>query len=131
PDQGSAAGSAAGVEKKPDPGKPTPKPQPNTGGRSEKNDVAMTEDDSAAWADKLTREGPNGTDVGDMSDRNPNTDLGKQVDAVKEGNKTVNAGGGGRVSRGDGDPRVGTGKGPKINAPGGIDSAGGGKQTEK
>ena len=91
----------------------------------------MNEDDAAAFADKLTFEGPNGKDVGDMSKRNPNADLGKQVDAVKEGNKTVTAGGGGRGTRGDGDPRVGTGSGTKINAPGGIDSAGGGKQTEK
>jgi hypothetical protein len=131
PDQGSAAGSAAGQDKKPDTGKPQPKPSGNTGGRSDKDNVALSEDDAAAFADKLTFEGPNGKDVGDMSKRNPNTDLGKQVDAVKEGNKTVSAGGGGRGTRGDGDPRVGTGTGPKINAPGGIDSAGGGKQTEK
>lgn len=130
-DAGSAAGSAT-PDKKPDPGKDQQpaKPAQNTGGRSDKDNVAMDEQETGAWADKMTREGPNGTDVGDMAKRNPNQDLGKQVDAVKEGNKTVQVGGNSR-SRGDGDARIGTNTGPKINAPGNLDSAGGGKQTEK
>ncbi len=130
---GSAAGSAAG-DKKPDdkPAQPTPKPSGNDGGRKDSTDVAMSEDDAAAFADKLTVEGKDGKDPGDMSSRNPNTDLGKQIDNVREGNKQVaNGGGTGRGTRGDGDPKVGTGTGPKIDGPGGIDSAGGGKGTEK
>lgn len=130
---GSAAGSAAG-DKKPDP-TPTKQPAKNPGGtagRSDSKEVTMSEDDAAAFADKLTVESKTGKDPGDMSSRNPNTDLGKQIDNVREGNKQVSNGGGtGRNSRGDGDPKVGTGGGPKIDGPGGIDSAGGGKQTEK
>jgi hypothetical protein len=40
-------------------------------------------------------------------------------------------GGAGRGSRGDGDPPVGNRQGPAINAPGGTESAGGGKGQEK
>ncbi|MBA2540478.1 MAG: AgmX/PglI C-terminal domain-containing protein [Deltaproteobacteria bacterium] len=130
-DAGSAAGSDG--EKKPDV-KPNPQPKPagNDGGRNEKDNVAMDESDAAAFADKLTVEGKDGKDPGDMSSRNPNTDLNKQIDNVREGNKTVSNGGGtGRGSRGNGDPKTGTGTGPKIDGPGGIDSAGGGKVAEK
>jgi hypothetical protein len=43
---------------------------------------------------------------------------------VKEGGKQVAVGGGtGRGSRGNGDPRVGTGKGPAIDGPSGNDIA--------
>lgn len=130
---GSAAGSAAG-EKKPD-NKPNTTPKPNTGGspgRNDKQDVAMSEEDASAFADKLTVESKGGKDPGDMSSRNPNNDLGKQIDNVREGNKQVaNGGGTGRGTRGDGDPKVGTGGGPKIEGPGGVESAGGGKVAEK
>ena len=131
PDQGSAAGSAAVVkapEKKPAtvPTKPTEKP--NDGGRSEKDTVAMQEEEAAKFADLLTGEGEKGTSEGDMSKRRPGADLGTQIDGVKEGGKQVAIGGGaGRGSRGDGDPRVGTGRGPKIDGPTGPESAGGGK----
>lgn len=128
------SGSATG-EQKPDPKPAAKNPQPNTGnttGRNEKDNVAMDESDAAAFADKLTVEGKDGKDPGDMSSRNPNTDLNKQIDNVREGNKTVqNGGGSGRGSRGNGDPKTGTGTGPNIQGPGGIDSAGGGKTVEK
>jgi hypothetical protein len=82
-------------------------------------------------ADLLTGEGPNGDSEGDMSKRRPGADLGQQIDAVKEGGKAVAVGGGsGRGSRDNGDPRVGTGKGPNINGPGGPELAGGGKGAE-
>ncbi|MBL0218893.1 MAG: AgmX/PglI C-terminal domain-containing protein [Myxococcales bacterium] len=133
PDQGSAAGSAA-PEKKPEkkpatvPSKPSEKPD---GGRSDKDTVAMQEEEAAKFADLLTGEGEKGTSEGDMSKRRPGADLGQQIDGVKEGGKQVAIGGGaGRGSRGDGDPRVGTGTGPKIDGPTGPESAGGGK-TEK
>jgi hypothetical protein len=133
-DAGSAAGSAAG-EKKPDPKPANNNTKPNTGntsGRNDSDNVAMDESDAAAFADKLTVEGKDGKDPGDMSSRNPNTDLNKQIDNVRQGDKTVQNGGGtGRGSRGNGDPKTGTGTGPKIDGPGGIDSAGGGKTTEK
>ena len=61
-----------------------------------------------------------------MSKRRPGADLGTQIADVREGGKQVGVGGGaGRGPRGDGDPRVGTGKGPGINGPGGTETAGG------
>ncbi|HEU0030840.1 MAG TPA: AgmX/PglI C-terminal domain-containing protein [Kofleriaceae bacterium] len=130
-DGGSAAGSAAEQKNKGDDKKPT-KDAGKSGGRSDKDNVAMTEDDAAAFANKLAFDGPNGTDAGDMSSRRPGADLETEINNVREGNKTVAVGGGaGRGSRGDGDARVGTGNGPKIDGPGGIDSAGGGKTVEK
>jgi hypothetical protein len=136
PDAGSAAGSAA-PEKKPDP-KPTPKPAggdpkpiPDSG-RSEAEKVAMAEDEAKKFADLLTGEGENGKSEGDMSNRRPGAELGAQINDVKEGGKQVAIGGGaGRGSRGSGDPKLGTGGGPKIDGPGGTTSAGGGKGDEK
>jgi len=134
-DAGSAgAGSAAPEkkpEKKPDTGPSKPAEKPSDGGRSDKDTVAMQEEEAAKFADLLTGEGENGTSTGDMSKRRPGADLGQQIDGVKEGGQQVAIGcGAGRGSRGDGDPRVGTGSGPKINGPSGTESAGGGK-TEK
>jgi hypothetical protein len=126
-----SAGSAAAVkapEKKIPSTKPAEKP---AGGRNEKETVALQEEEAARFADLLTGEGEKGTSEGDMSKRRPGADLGQQISDVKEGGQQVAIGGGaGRGSRGDGDPRVGTGSGPKINGPGGTESAGGGK-TEK
>lgn len=128
-DVGSAAGSASEAVK---PVKAPVKPAGNPGKGREKNEqVSLSEDDAAAFADKLTAEGPNGTDQGDMSKRRPGADLEAQINNVKEGNKVVSVGGGaGRGSRGGGDARVGTGSGPNVGQ-GGIESAGGGKQVEK
>lgn len=134
-DAGSAAGSAA-PEKKPDP-KPTPKPGGDPkpipdSGRSEAEKVAMQEEEAKKFADLLTGEGENGKSEGDMSNRRPGAELGAQINDVKEGGKTVAIGGGsGRGSRGNGDPKLGTGGGPKIDGPGGTTSAGGGKGDEK
>jgi hypothetical protein len=135
---GSAAGSAAAPEvKKPDPKPATtkpggdPKPIPDSG-RSEAEKVAMAEEEAKKFADLLTGEGENGKSEGDMSNRRPGAELGAQINDVKEGGKTVAIGGGaGRGSRGSGDPKLGTGGGPKIEGPGGTTSAGGGKGAEK
>ncbi|HTR54006.1 MAG TPA: AgmX/PglI C-terminal domain-containing protein [Kofleriaceae bacterium] len=125
-DQGSAAKKEPA---KPEPAK-TPAKAPDSG-RDQKADIAMQEDQARAMADLLTGEGPNGNSEGDMSKRRPGADLGQQIDAVKEGGKQVAVGGGsGRGSRDNGDPRVGTGKGPNINGPGGTELAGGGKAAE-
>ncbi len=131
PDKGADAGSAAKApEKKPDPA-PAKKPADDSKGRDTKQDVSLQEEQAKAMADLLTGEGPNGNSEGDMSKRRPGADLGQQIADVKEGGKQVAVGGGaGRGSRGDGDPRVGTGKGPNINGPGGLESAGGGKGGE-
>ena len=129
---GSAAGSAApDAGKQPDKGPAKPSKDPG-GGRTNNDQVAMNEEDAARYADLLTGEGDAGKSEGDMSKRRPGADLGDQINDVREGGKTVAIGGGaGRGSRGDGDPRLGTGGGPKISGPGGIDSAGGGKGPEK
>ncbi|MGE0868665.1 MAG: hypothetical protein AB7P03_08890 [Kofleriaceae bacterium] len=109
-----------------------PKPANDGGGRDDAANVALQEEAAARMADMLTGSGPNGTSQGDMSSRRPGNDLAGQIADVKESGKAVDVGGGsGRGSRGDGDPRVGTGTGPKINGPGGVASAGGGKTEEK
>lgn len=131
-DAGSAAGSAAAKAPDKTPNKPSkpsaPSEKPSDGGRSAADTVAMQEEEAARFADLLTGESETGTSQGDMSKRRPGADLGQQISDVKEGGKQVAIGGGaGRGSRGDGDPRVGTGSGPKITGPGGTESAGGGK----
>jgi hypothetical protein len=125
-DNGSAAVKAP---EKAVPDKQAAKPtvDPNAG-RDAAKDIAMQEEQAKAMADLLTGEGANGTSEGDMSKRRPGADLGQQIADVREGGKTVAVGGGaGRGPRGDGDARVGNGKGPNINAPGGTETAGGPK----
>jgi len=125
---GSAAKAPDKTKSKPKDSKPSQKPADS--GRSAKADVALQEQQAAAMAAILTGEGPNGSSEGDMSHRRPGGDLNQQIADVREGGRTVAVGGGtgGRGSRGDGDARVGTGKGPNINAPGGTETAGGPKQ---
>ncbi len=105
----------------------TPTKADDGGGRDQKQNVAMQEEQAKAMADLLTGEGSNGTSEGDMSKRRPGADLSQQIADVKETGKQVAVGGGsGRGSRGNGDPRVGTGSGPGL-ASGGIETAGGPK----
>ncbi|HEY0192453.1 MAG TPA: AgmX/PglI C-terminal domain-containing protein [Kofleriaceae bacterium] len=127
---GSAAGSA--TEKKPDKPVPAKTPDKGDGGKSSgQKDQAAMQEEANAFANALTGEGKDGTSDGDMSQRRPGQDLGMEISQVREGNQEVKVGGGaGRGSRGDGDARVGTGHGPNIDAPGGTESAGGGKQQE-
>ncbi len=131
------AGSAAA--KTPDkvaaktPDKPSSKPAEKDpgAGRDSAKDIAMQQEQARAMADLLTGEGANGTSEGDMSKRRPGADLGQQIADVREGGKTVAVGGGaGRGPRGDGDARVGNGKGPAINGPGGTETAGGAKEEK-
>jgi hypothetical protein len=131
PDAGSAAGSAQEA-KKPDKVAAKPSPKSDGGARTEKEDVGMTQEDAEALANLMTGEGTEGKSEGDMSSRRPQGDLKGEIDAIKEGNKTVGVGGGAnRGSRDGGGPRVGTGAGPKIDGPTGPESAGGGKVAEK
>jgi hypothetical protein len=133
PNAGSGAGSA--TEKKPD--KPAASKVPaasksDGGGRSDKQDVGMTQDDAEALANLMTGEGKTGTSEGDMSGRRPQGDLQGEIDAINESGRVVGVGGGqNRGSRDAGGPRVGTGTGPKIDGPTGPESAGGGKVVEK
>jgi hypothetical protein len=129
-DAGSGAGSAAA--KTPEKTTPTKTPPKSDGGGRDTNDnVAMSEEDASRFADLLTGEGPDGTSEGDMSKRRPGADLGDQINDVREGGQKVAIGGGaGRGSRGDGDPRVGTGGGLKTSGPDGG-TIGSGKTVEK
>ena len=111
----------------PIPTKPAKAPDPGAG-RDPKQDVALQEENARAMADLLTGESDTGTSQGDMSKRRPGADLGQQIADIREGGKQVAVGGGsGRGSRGDGNARVGTGKGPDIAGPGGTETAGGPK----
>jgi hypothetical protein len=134
PTQVADAGSAAAqkpAETKTVPTIKKPSTEPAGGGRDEKADIARQEENARAMADLLTGEGKDGTSEGDMSKRRPGADLGTQIADVREGGKQVAVGGGsGRGSRGEGDPRVGTGKGPGISGPGGTETAGGPKEEK-
>nr|HPH69483.1 AgmX/PglI C-terminal domain-containing protein [Kofleriaceae bacterium] len=60
------------------------------------------------------------------------SELGQELNDVKESGKTVSTGGGtGRGSRGNGDPRTGTGKGTGVGGPTGTTTVDGGKVAEK
>lgn len=127
--QGSAAGSAAPIEKKPEKAKA---PERGNNAPPKADTIALQEQEAARFADLLTGEGKDGTSEGDMSKRRPGAELGAQINEVREAGSTVKVGGGaGRTSRGDGEIRVGTGRGPDIRGPGGTESAGGGKTEEK
>jgi hypothetical protein len=129
PDAGSGAGSAKD-DKKPE--KVAARPKNDGGSRSEKEDVGMTQEDAEMMANLMVTGNATGTSEGDMDSRRPQGDLQGEIDAIKEGNKTVGIGGGAnRGSRDGGGPRVGTGTGPKIDGPTGPESAGGGKVAEK
>jgi hypothetical protein len=119
-----------GDDKKPQ--TPTKKPEAGGGGRDNAADIQLQQEETArAMADLLTGEGAGGTSEGDMSKRRPGADLGQQIADVREGGKQVAVGGGGgRGPRGEGDPRVGTGKGPGIQGPGGTETAGGPKEEK-
>jgi len=131
-EQGSDAGSAQKAEDK----KTVPvvkKPaEPEGGGRDAKADVQLRAGEKGkAMADLLTGEGENGTSEGDMSKRRPGAELGTQIADVRDSGKQVGVGGGtNNGPRGGGDPRVGTGKGPGIQGPGGTETAGGPKEEK-
>jgi hypothetical protein len=130
-DKGADAGKKPDAPKTPDK-KPTAKPadKPDTG-RKPDDQVAMQEN-AAKFADLLTAAGPNGTTTGEMDKRRPGADLNQQIRDVKDNGGTVAVGDtSGRGSRGNGDPRVGTGGGPQVNGPTGPESADGGKAVEK
>jgi hypothetical protein len=137
PQNGSADATAGNSGKKEEP-KTTPSKNPPAGG-GPKNDGGGSKDDGAAaseeaiaFANALTGDGESGDDLGGMAHRAPGSDLGTEIADVRDSGKQVGIGGGtGRGTRGDGDPRVGTGRGPGVGGPTGPVSAGGGKGEEK
>ncbi len=119
---------------------PVAKPKPGGGpdklaGREESSAVALQEE-SIRYADMLfADDAGTGGLSGDMERRKPGSDLGNQLTEVAASGARTEIGGGaaGRGTRGSGDPRIGTGKGPAVGGPGGVVSASGpdGKGTEK
>jgi hypothetical protein len=126
-------------EDKPKPvDKPKPagedRPKPDAGGGRQESDAVALQEESKAYADMLFSEDQAGTGFsGDMERRKPGSDLGKQLDEVAASGQQTSVGGGaaGRGPRGGG-PRIGTGTGPVVDAPGGTTGAQeGGKAPEK
>ncbi|MBA2542175.1 MAG: AgmX/PglI C-terminal domain-containing protein [Deltaproteobacteria bacterium] len=80
---------------------------PDVGRR--RDDVGMSDENAARIADLLTADFDKDQGQGAMNRRPPTADLGQQGGA-----------GGGRGTRGDGDARIGTGRGqsPKVDGPG-------------
>jgi len=113
-------------EKKPDK-KPTAEKKPsggNDGGRKE-TDAASLQEEAARYAAALANDGESEGGVdGAMGKTAPGGDLDKQIKETRESGANVKIGGGGdRGTRNDGDPRTGTGKGPKVDGPGGPSSS--------
>lgn len=73
--------------------------------------IAIDRDATLKLIEAMSADDKSRLDV-DSSRRRPGADLQRQVDAIRDGNKLVAIGGG---SRGDGDPRVGTGGGGAIS----------------
>ena len=114
------------AEKKPDK-KPAAEKKPSgddSGGRKE-TDAASLQEEAARYAAALAADGESEGGVdGAMGKTAPGGDLDKQIKETRESGANVKIGGGGdRGTRGDGDPRTGTGKGPKVEGPGGPTSS--------
>lgn len=114
------------AEKKPDK-KPAAEKKPaggDDGGRKETDATALQEE-AARYAAALAADGESEGGVdGAMGKTAPGGDLDKQIKETRESGANVKIGGGGdRGTRGDGDPRTGTGKGPKVEGPGGPESS--------
>jgi hypothetical protein len=123
PQEKAEAGSAA-PEKAKEPEKkapervvPTKAPTPDPdAGRKAAEAVAMKEEQAKALASALVSDDENGTQQGGMNKRRPGADLGQQLADVREGNKQITMGNNsGRGSRGNGDPKTGTGHGPGVD----------------
>jgi len=115
--------------------KPAGDPKPAEAGR-DPNDAVALQEESQRYADALFSEDDSGIGLaGAMENKKPGSDLGNQLDEVAKSGATTAVGGGtpGRGTRGDGDPRAGTGTGPGVTGPGGPVSASGpdGKGGEK
>ena len=125
-------------DKRPDPGRVAEKddspPEPDPGAQARADAEAVRrKEEAVAFANALTGGDDTGADaLGGMQRMRPVGDLGKELEGVKASGTTVAIGNGGSGgSRGDGDPKVGTGTGPKISGPGRVDSSGTGKEDDK
>ncbi|MCE9577102.1 MAG: AgmX/PglI C-terminal domain-containing protein [Deltaproteobacteria bacterium] len=116
-----------------DKGPTGPKTDDKTAGGRDKNDAVALQEQAVAAADGLFSEDETTNGLsGGMDRRKPGTDLGQQMQDVKDSGRKVEVGGGsGRGTRGDGEARTGTGKGPVLNGPNGPVDPNGGKGEEK
>lgn len=127
-------GEEKAPEKKAD--KPSKKPAGGgepSGGRKE-TDAAALQEEAARYAAALAGDEASESGIaGEMGKIAPGGDLNEQMKEVRESGANVKVGGSGnRGTRGEGDPRTGTGKGPRVDGPGGPTSASGeGGKTEK
>lgn len=115
-----------------------PDPAPAGGGRTSEQVAAAKQaavDDAQRYASELFASGGDGvSDVErGMADRRPSEDIGRSIDAVREGGGKIAVGGTGSGGTRDGDARTGTSSGPGTGSgAGGIASAGdGGNKEEK
>jgi outer membrane biosynthesis protein TonB len=115
------ADKPAPVKKPPGGDKSPAKSDDKSGGR-DKNDAVALQEEAVRYADSLFSddEAKNGLSGG-MDRRKPGTDLSAQMEDVKASGAKVEVGGGtGRGTRGDGEARTGTGKGPVLSGQDGI-----------
>lgn len=101
-----------------------PAGKPKQGGKDSSETATALQEEAARYADLLvgtmSSDGEGQPLDGEMRDRAPGGDLVRQLGEVREGEKQVQIGSGsGRGTRGSGDPRIGTGKGPRIDGPDG------------
>jgi outer membrane biosynthesis protein TonB len=95
---------------------------PDKSGGRDKNDAVALQEEAVRYADSLFSDDEAKTGLtGGMDRRKPGTDLGDQMKEVQESGAKVEVGGGtGRGTRGDGEARTGTGKGPQLNGQTGV-----------
>ena len=129
----SDAATAQKTAPTPEPPKPQPK-KPAGGGSDVKkpddhagrdaNQAVALQDEAVRYADSLFSEdeAKNGLSGG-MDRRKPGTDLGTQMEDVKNSGAKVEVGGGtGRGTRGDGEAKTGTGHGPGVKTGDGLNT---------
>lgn len=140
PEDGGAEAGSAAADKPDKPKEPTKGPDnkpsgpkeptnPNTGGdgRDAADAVALREEAERAINALVGDDLSGGGLAAGMEGRKPSTDLGKQVADVRDSGANVKVGGGSSGgTRGNGDPRVGTGKGTGVGT-GTVDGTGTGK----
>jgi hypothetical protein len=102
-------------------------------GRGRKEvDAASLQEEAARYASALAAasEGPGGVD-GRMSRTAPGGDLNQQIKETRDSGASIKVGGASdRQTRGDGDPRIGTGKGPKLDGTTTTTGTAGGKDEK-
>ncbi len=124
-----------GEDKKPDKstkpstdkGDKTPKPDRGGGPTSDEEKAALQEE-AARYVATLVGGSEAAGGAADMGKTAPGGDLDQQTKEVKEGNSKVEIGGNKGGTRGGGDPRKGTGTGPKTSETGGTTDPGKGEE---